>query len=99
MKDLKPRGRSIPVTNDNKQEYIDLMVKWRLRVSTSAQSSALVKGFKEVSSLLVFEYYRKVVFLPLPTIKPFAGTYREYTVATIHSVMYIYLCIPIGSVQ
>ena len=48
MKNLKRKGHRIPVTNSNKMEYIDLMVNWRLRVSTAEQSDALVKGFREV---------------------------------------------------
>lgn len=48
VKDLKCNGRNVPVTNRNKAEYIDLMVNWRLRASTAAQSDALVKGFREV---------------------------------------------------
>ena len=51
VKDLKPKGRTIEVTQKNKSEYLDLMVNWRLKLSTVAQSDALLKGFKEVTTL------------------------------------------------
>ena len=28
-RELKPGGAKIPVTNENKKEYIDLVIKWR----------------------------------------------------------------------
>lgn len=43
--DLKPGGGDILVTNDNKAEYVDLVVKHRFIDSTKPQMTALLKGF------------------------------------------------------
>lgn len=48
-KELKPNGKSIGVTEKNKREYIEKMVKWRLERGVSEQTESLVKGFYEVS--------------------------------------------------
>ena len=42
-KDLKPRGSTIKVTNRNKVEYVDLMVKWRLSRGVSEQEECFRK--------------------------------------------------------
>ncbi|OQR76630.1 E3 ubiquitin-protein ligase HECW1-like [Tropilaelaps mercedesae] len=47
-KELKPGGRNLQVTERNKKEYIDKMVKWRLERGVSEQTENLVKGFYEV---------------------------------------------------
>ncbi|OHS96224.1 hypothetical protein TRFO_37636 [Tritrichomonas foetus] len=43
--ELKPNGANIPVTNDNKEEYIQLMVKHILVSSISTQTRAFIDGF------------------------------------------------------
>ncbi|KAG1652376.1 E3 ubiquitin-protein ligase HECW2 [Nymphon striatum] len=47
-RDLKPSGRNINVTEKNKKEYIERMVKWRLERGVAEQTEALVRGFYEV---------------------------------------------------
>ncbi|XP_050546204.1 E3 ubiquitin-protein ligase HECW2-like [Daktulosphaira vitifoliae] len=47
-KDLKPGGQRIFVTEKNKKEYIDKIVKWRLERGVTEQTEALVQGFYEV---------------------------------------------------
>ncbi|XP_054165523.1 E3 ubiquitin-protein ligase HECW2-like [Oppia nitens] len=47
-KELKAGGRNIAVTERNKKEYIDRMVKWRLERGVVDQTDSLVKGFFEV---------------------------------------------------
>lgn len=47
-KDLKQHGKSIAVTERNKRDYIDCMVKWRLERGVAEQTENLVKGFYEV---------------------------------------------------
>jgi len=47
-KELKPGGKNIPVTEKNKKEYIEKMVKWRLERGVANQTEHLVKGFYEV---------------------------------------------------
>lgn len=47
-KELKPNGKAVAVTEKNKREYIEKMVKWRLERGVSEQTESLVKGFYEV---------------------------------------------------
>lgn len=47
-KELKNGGKNLGVTERNKKEYIDKMVKWRLERGVSDQTESLVKGFYEV---------------------------------------------------
>jgi E3 ubiquitin ligase SMURF1/2/E3 ubiquitin-protein ligase NEDD4 len=46
--DLKPGGRDIDVDDDNKAEYIDLMIKYTMFGSVKDQLQALLRGFYEV---------------------------------------------------
>jgi hypothetical protein len=46
--ELVPGGDSIPVTKSNREEYVDLYVKWLLVDSIEAQFSAFSEGFHEV---------------------------------------------------
>ncbi|WAQ92891.1 hypothetical protein PtA15_17A373 [Puccinia triticina] len=46
--DLKPGGQEIPVTNENKAEYVQLLVQNRLTVSIQEQIDAFKKGFDEI---------------------------------------------------
>lgn len=46
--DLKPGGQDVPVTNDNKAEYVQLLVQNRLTVSIREQIDAFKKGFDEI---------------------------------------------------
>jgi E3 ubiquitin-protein ligase HUWE1 len=45
--DLKPNGASIPVTNENKEEYVRLVVQYRLDTSIKEQVAAFLQGFYE----------------------------------------------------
>lgn len=47
-RELKPGGKSIPVTERNKKEYIERVAKWRLERGVAEQTESLVKGFYEV---------------------------------------------------
>lgn len=42
--DFIPNGRNIPVTEENKQEYVRLMVEWRLTGSVKKQLDEFLKG-------------------------------------------------------
>ena len=44
-------GADILVTDDNKMEYIDLMLRWRLDRGVHEQTQAFVSGFREVGAL------------------------------------------------
>ncbi|KAI9889943.1 MAG: hypothetical protein M1814_004666 [Vezdaea aestivalis] len=46
--DLKPNGRNIEVTNENKGEYIDLITEWRIQKRVSEQFDAFISGFSEL---------------------------------------------------
>ena len=47
-RELKPNGKNIAVTEKNKKEYIERMVKWRVERGVAEQTESLVKGFYEV---------------------------------------------------
>ncbi|XP_072298114.1 E3 ubiquitin-protein ligase HECW2-like [Eucyclogobius newberryi] len=47
-RELKPGGANIPVTEKNKKEYIERMVKWRIERGVVQQTESLVRGFFEV---------------------------------------------------
>ncbi|XP_051937937.1 E3 ubiquitin-protein ligase HECW2 [Hippocampus zosterae] len=47
-RELKPGGAGIPVTEKNKKEYIERMVKWRIERGVAQQTESLVRGFYEV---------------------------------------------------
>ncbi|KAI8624845.1 HECT-domain-containing protein [Xylariaceae sp. FL1651] len=48
VEDLIPNGRNIDVTNENKKEYVDLMVKWRIEKRIAEQFQAFRDGFHEL---------------------------------------------------
>lgn len=48
VEDLIPNGRNIEVTNENKKEYVDLMVKWRIEKRVAEQFQAFKDGFHEL---------------------------------------------------
>uniref|UniRef100_A0A8D0DHT1 HECT-type E3 ubiquitin transferase n=1 Tax=Sander lucioperca TaxID=283035 RepID=A0A8D0DHT1_SANLU len=47
-RELKPGGANIPVSEKNKKEYIEQMVKWRIERGVVQQTDSLVRGFYEV---------------------------------------------------
>ncbi|CAG0902008.1 unnamed protein product [Darwinula stevensoni] len=49
--ELKPDGASIPVTNENKEEYIQLVIKWRFEKRIQEQMNAFLKGFNDLVPL------------------------------------------------
>lgn len=46
--DLVPNGRNIPVTEENKQDYVRLVVEYRLQKSVEEQMSNFSVGFHEI---------------------------------------------------
>ncbi|XP_061071744.1 E3 ubiquitin-protein ligase NEDD4-like isoform X3 [Conger conger] len=46
--DLKPTGSDMVVTNDNKKEYIDLVIQWRFVNRVQKQMNAFLEGFTEL---------------------------------------------------
>ena len=50
---LKAGGSSIPVTADNREEFVQLYSKWKLHDSISSQFTAFAQGFLEVRGCLL----------------------------------------------
>ncbi|XP_054722062.1 E3 ubiquitin-protein ligase NEDD4-like [Uloborus diversus] len=48
QRDLKPNGSEIPVTQENKMEYINLVIQWRFVSRIEPQMNAFLEGFGEV---------------------------------------------------
>ncbi|XP_036385340.1 E3 ubiquitin-protein ligase NEDD4-like isoform X4 [Megalops cyprinoides] len=46
--DLKPSGSEMIVTNENKKEYIDLVIQWRFVNRVQKQMNAFLEGFTEL---------------------------------------------------
>jgi len=46
--ELKPGGEDIEVTNENKQEFIELITEWRIQKRVEEQFNAFVTGFHEL---------------------------------------------------
>ncbi|CAG8539950.1 78_t:CDS:10 [Ambispora leptoticha] len=46
--DLKPDGQNIPVTEENKKEYIDLITEWRISKRVEEQFKAFMEGFNQL---------------------------------------------------
>lgn len=49
--ELKPGGGSEQVTESNKEEYVDLMVSWRLSRCRNSQMNSLRQGLREMLPL------------------------------------------------
>ncbi|XP_049935460.1 uncharacterized protein LOC116260292 isoform X3 [Nymphaea colorata] len=63
--DLLPNGRDIPVTNENRQRYVELYVKYLLVDSIAKQFSAFSRAFHEVCGghALKLFYYEELELL------------------------------------
>jgi len=46
--ELKPGGGNIPVTEENKKEYVDLMIKYCILERVKDQFDALIGGLNEL---------------------------------------------------
>lgn len=55
--ELKPGGKDIQVTEENKEEYIELMMQWRLTRGQEAQTRHFLEGFSEVVPLEWLKYF------------------------------------------
>lgn len=49
--ELKTDGKNIQVTEENKEEYINMMMQWRLTRGQEPQTHSFLDGFSEVSGL------------------------------------------------
>ena len=50
---MKPGGKDIPVTDENKDEYMRLYLEWRVYGNRKEQIKAFLKGFWEVRSVVI----------------------------------------------
>ncbi|WAR12224.1 WWP1-like protein [Mya arenaria] len=55
--DLKENGADVAVTNENKEEYINLMTNWRFTRGVEEQTKAFLDGFSEVVPLQWLQYF------------------------------------------
>lgn len=53
-RELVPGGKEIEVTEENKHEYVEQMVRWRVERGVAEQMESIVKGFNEVLQLSSF---------------------------------------------
>lgn len=51
QRDLKPNGSQIEVTNENKDEYIRLVIQWRFESRVKDQMKAFLEGFGSIVPL------------------------------------------------
>jgi E3 ubiquitin-protein ligase HUWE1 len=54
--DFIPNGRNIPVTEENKHEYVRLMVEWKLTGSVKEQLDEFLKGMENSAPLQLSEF-------------------------------------------
>ncbi|CAF3915427.1 unnamed protein product [Rotaria sp. Silwood2] len=47
-KELKPEGKNCQVTERNKREFLDLIIKWRIERGVQEQIDCFVRGFYEI---------------------------------------------------
>ena len=88
--DLKPNGRNIPVTEENKAEYVKLVVEYRLVESIKDQLNAFLEGFHDIISkdaVAIFdEQELELLISGMPDIDLDDWTsnteYRNYTAAS-----------------
>lgn len=55
--ELKPNGGDIRVTEENKEEYLNLVTEWRMTRGIETQTKAFLDGFNEVVPLEWLQYY------------------------------------------
>merc|ERR1719264_944974 len=55
--ELKPGGNDIQVTEENKEEYLNLVCEWRMTRGIEEQTKAFLEGFNEVVPLEWLQYF------------------------------------------
>ena len=56
-RELKPGGAKIPVTDENKDEYIQLVIQWRFVSRVKDQMEAFKQGFSELVPLQLLKIF------------------------------------------
>ena len=79
--ELKEGGIGLPVTEDNKHEYIDLMLRWRLDRGVAKQMESFKKGFSEVMPVnLLYNFdAQELEFLTAGTLEIDVDDWRAHT--------------------
>lgn len=54
---MKPGGAKISVGNENKKDYIDLVIKWRFVSRVKEQMDAFKEGFNELVNLSLIKIF------------------------------------------
>ena len=60
--DLKPGGANIAVTEENKKEYVDLMIKYHISKRVKDQFDAFMSGFNELIPQDLIEIFNELEF-------------------------------------
>lgn len=55
--ELKPGGIDIKVTEENKEEYLNLLLNWKFTVGVEEQTKAFLEGFNQVVPLEWLKYF------------------------------------------
>ena len=63
--DLKPGGDEILVTEANKEEYLELVVAWRMSRGIEEQTKAFLDGFNEVNVYSFSEHSNFFCCIPM----------------------------------
>ena len=79
--DLKAGGDDILVTEENKHEYIDFMLRWRLDRGVAMQMESFKKGFCEVMPVnLLYNFdAQELEFLTAGTLEIDVDDWRAHT--------------------
>jgi len=80
--ELKPNGADIDVTERNKKEYVDLLMKWRFEHRINKQMEAIKKGFNDVFPLRMLQIFdeRELEYLLCGLAEINVDDWRRYTV-------------------
>ncbi|XP_023223176.1 E3 ubiquitin-protein ligase Nedd-4-like isoform X3 [Centruroides sculpturatus] len=57
QRELKPEGANISVCQENKMEYIELVIKWRFMSRIQPQMNSLLEGFNEIVPLSLIKVF------------------------------------------
>jgi len=57
QRELKPNGANIPVTQENKREYIELVIQERFMSRIQQQMNAFLEGFTEIVPLTLIKIF------------------------------------------
>lgn len=57
QRELKPEGANISVSQENKLEYIELVIKWRFMSRIQPQMNSLLEGFNEIVPLSLIKVF------------------------------------------